>query len=245
MIYLDGSSTSLMSICSGNERFDELWVGDDKIWPDVTGSGGFVIELPAAGTLEYQYWLHAVDASEDGNEGYMKFTVDGTDFYINSGPNGSEVVQLRGDIISLNEKQREMIAGKLLNAFTVTCEITKRTKPIFSRAIFGESLTNGVLLPVLRGTLFQYSQACAGRGNWSWSRLKIISKPSGLELLSNGVDKKSRTWITYGFTASQAPASDTGYLSQASISGSGWIRDLSVTYPAFSREFQLNIISFS
>lgn len=244
MIYLDGSNTSLMAIFAGDERYDELWVGNDKIWPDVTGAGGVVIQLPDAGTRDYQYWMHAIDASEDGN-GYIKFTVDGTSFYINSGPNGAEVVQLRGDIISLNARQRELIAGKLLDSFSVICEVKQRTKPIFSGSIIRANRTNVVMLPVLAGTRFQYSQACGRKGEWSWSRLKIISKPSGKELLSDGVDKQSRTWVSYEFSATYALSSDTGYISEASIDGGGWMRNLSVIYPAFRRAFQLNIISFS
>lgn len=251
MIYLDGSNTSLIAVYSGDERFDELWVGDDRIWPDVTGSGGFVIQLPAAGTLEYQYWLHAVDASEEGNAGYMKFTVDGTDFYINSGPNGSEVVQLRGDIISLSRKQMELIGGQLGVTICIHAEIQDRS----SKQYEGTALC---FLPYLKDTQLKVVFGKGKKRRWAGRKFTVSSRESGVvhyggscETSEHKRGTKTRIlpanthkWYNRVYNNTMQ-VGETMLQIETKAIGSGTGGGVTLMWPAFRKDFELEVISFS
>lgn len=256
MIYLDGSSTSLVAVYSGDERYDELWVGDDKIWPDVesgdVGSGGgFIIHIPDAGTLDYLYWLHAVDASEEGNAGYMKFTVNGTDFYINSGPNGSEVVQLRGDTISLSRTQKELIWEYLGETICIHAEIQDRSSEQYE----GTALC---FLPYLKDTQLRGVFSKFKKDTHAGRKFTVSSRESGVvhyggywETSVSDRGKKtfilpmhSKNWEKRVYNNTMQ-VGDTMLQIETECVGSGRGGGVTLMWPAFRKDFELKVISFS
>lgn len=255
MIYLDGSSTSLLSIWSGDERYDEVWVGGDKIWPDVGTGGGFLIRIPDAGTLDYQYWLHAVDAIENGGAGYMKFTVNGTDFYVNDGPNGAEVVQLRGDVIALTAKQLEMMGGPPGERIELEADIKQREGVEKVIRANKENYEMSWELPLIAGAQFQVKLTNYSSSHSSYGAVtEFYSMPSGKAFPGFSVMKHQRTRITSADTVKEGdvPVGDTACKAQAYTSGGCYYDPSKSQYqyvvpvwPSFKKVFTLDVVYVS
>ena len=247
MIYLDGSSTSLIAVYSGDERFDELWVGNDKIWPDVTGAAGFIISPPERGTLDYLYWLHAVDASDSKGNGYMWFEANGSKFYLNEGPNGSQVLTLRGDVISLTREQGEMLAGFLDEYVDIYAEIKQRKGLDMASNEQDVGRVGTFTLPPLPGTEV-YIRIGKGRRKYG-APMNMLYKgmPSGSVVVQGSVDfGKGRGEREHTFPNTGMPDNgDTMAFMEYKAWGFCHPYEVCPLYPSFSKLFRLKIVNVS
>ena len=54
------------NVCLGDAAVSHVCLGDSQLYPEDTSSmRRLTVELPAAGSLEWAYWVHAVAAVQD------------------------------------------------------------------------------------------------------------------------------------------------------------------------------------
>ena len=253
MIAIDGDPNKLHSIWSGDERYDEVYAGDDRIWPDFTGGSGFVVQLPDADSLEYLYWLHAVDASETDIPA-MWFEANGKRYYLNCAPNGKTMVRLDGDTVQLSSKQYEEIMPYLQDGVEIYVNVPERLSsslyPVYKNdPSYSES--KKWLLPLLPYTQIVARAHKGQKREWAYlNNINVSGLPSGKRYLTNtnyNDTGKGRHDFEGVWVISDVNPNDRlweGSLNAYGAAGfiTGAKQGLFAKYPAFSRTFKLNII---
>ncbi len=225
----------------GDNKAAALYRGDRKIWPTLSDTVySCVLDVTAhEGGELWPYWLHALDAVGKlgaSAECHMKLTAGGREYMLGSTFGNWYLAEYDGRA-TVVFGDNGPLADRLRVGDEVVVElrVPGRRVVIFNRAITGGSLEVDVHVPLLPGSVVGFSQSCAGKRNWSFGRLAVSGAPSGEELLAFRVDKQSRTWVTYSRVVQQVPAADSGWKAVFSLSGSGYLRDGFVSYPAFAR----------
>jgi hypothetical protein len=230
----------------GGKRIESIWLGDKKIWPSDTAARKIRVQLPERGTVEWAYWVHALDSVTNekcSSSNYMRFTVDGMHFYLQQSPDGTPPYHVEGNFLTLDLDKDGVSADMLGDYLTVSAVISKRTKYVYSGYWESGTKTFDVDLPILDGSSVWYRQYCKRRGARSHSYITITATPSEKRLFYNYVMKASRSVKTYGGYVNASGANDTGWTYKLQISGVGRVLDPYVIYPSFSRTFKLKIIS--
>ena len=255
MIAIDGDPNKLLSIWSGDERYDEVYAGDDRIWPDFTGGAGFVVQLPDADSLEYLYWLHSVDASLSDIPA-MWFEANGKRYYLNCAPNGKTMVRLDGDTVQLSSTQYEEVMPYLQDGIEIHAEVPERQ----SASLYCQ-LNRGYepeiydskkwLLPLLPYTQIVARAHKGQKKEWSYlNNINVSGLPSGNRYLINAsytATRNGRYDYEGVWVISDVNPSDR--LWEGSLNAYGAVgfekgekQGLFAKYPAFSKIFKLNII---
>lgn len=266
MISVGGKANNLMAIWGGDlTPYDEVYVGDVRVWPDVTGDGAFLIKRPDFGTLDFLYWLHAVDATDDADArrrgAYMRFRVGGRMYYINRGPNGAEVVKLEGDVVNLSNRQMEQMLPYLGDSVDVECYVPQRQgdslygtqRNDWHEDVFEKKEWYLPLLPDSKIKLLAHKGA---RKEWAYANnINIKGLPSGhmyLSQASNTATGKGRYHWGTEWIISNVVLTDNAMDGTLNLYGCADYTDLTQTkqglfpvYPAFSRTFRLDIVSVS
>lgn len=131
----------------GDKPITEIWLGDKQIWPNVEGlARNIVVELPQRGSRDWQYWVHAVEATKNqaASNNYMKFQHRGVNFYIQHSIDGSEAYKLEGNTLSVD--MDGVLIDQLGEYLEVDACIASREGNLFTE---GESFCQ---LPYLSGT---------------------------------------------------------------------------------------------
>ena len=266
MISVGGKANNLMAIWGGDlTPYDEVYVGDVRVWPDVTGDGAFVIRRPEFGTLDFLYWLHAVDATEDADArkrgAYMRFKVNGKMYYINRGPSGSEVVKLDGDVVNLTKRQMEQMLPYLGDTVDVHSYVPQRQgESLYGTRInqFAENIFERKewYLPLLPDTRIKLVAHKGAKKEYAYANnINIKGLPSGhmyLRQAAYSATGKGRYHWGTEWNISNVVLTDNAMEGTLNLYGSADYTDLTTTkqglfpvYPAFSRTFRLDIVSVS
>lgn len=76
----------IASFVGNNKRVVSLWLGSRRIWPDDSArSNALRFRVPEYGTLDWAYWMHAIDAvTKIGarSDCYMRFKINGKYYYL-------------------------------------------------------------------------------------------------------------------------------------------------------------------
>lgn len=256
-IAVNGKETWLGQIWAGG-AVDAVYTGDTQVWPDVSGEdGGIMIDTPLAGTWDYLYWLHAVDASETlpaTETCYLKFTVEGVDYYLNSAPNGEQVVYLDGSVIKLTKKQKQALAGKLTDTLTLEAVVPVRDKQWKKFQLQNSTTTrfkSTWYLPLLPDTCFVMSVYKGQKREWAYTDIfsvESLRSKTVIELNSNVVaGSKGR----YNFENRSRKIQEeeivltdsTCTLTYNGYGATGCRDGVTPVWPAFEKTFNINIIS--
>lgn len=256
-IVVNGRDTWLGQIWADG-MVEAVYSGDVMVWPDVSGEdGGIMIEAPPYGSLDYLYWLHAVDATETGPVSdlcYLKFTVDGVDYYVNNAPNGKQVVELDGNVLKLTKRQKEALSGKLTDSIQLEAEVPERGeqwrtfRPINSTSSRFSSVW---YLPMLPGTRFHMSMYKGQKREWAYTQIfEATSLPSGEVIaLNSSVTATSKgRYDFHNYTRvigeNELVLTDSATkLTYNAYGASGVRKGVTPIWPKFSRVFNLDIIS--
>lgn len=257
-IYIRGKQAELVAVYADDSPVIEIWAGDSLVWPDVTDcAGGIIIEQPAQDSADYRYWLHALSAIEDGDIGltlYLKFEVDGVDYYINRAPRGKQRVVLEGNIIKLNARQQAALAGKVGQTVSVKAAIPERLAEW--RKFPDYNSTENVhksrwSLPLLEDSCFRLSAYKGQKREWAYNQIfHATTFPSNTEFeigFNEGITSKGR----YPYELTTAKLADIepvngDYITEVSYNLYGAARcdkGITIVYPAFERTFELNVVS--
>lgn len=228
----------------GSVRAKRVMRNGVQIWPsDEERVRTLALDMTGLSDEDAAYWAHALDAvaASSSKACYLELVVAGRAYRVGSTYGGYPLVRYELGMLDFGDDGPPLQDVRVGERLELRAVIPGRTAAVFGGSIYGASRTDEVALPMLSGTKLVYQQACAGRGNWSYSRLKVTGKVSGAELLSAGVDKQSRRWVTYSHQVGSIEVRNEGWVAVSTISGSGWMADLRAVYPAFSRGFGLTV----
>lgn len=90
----------VMLIGSERRAACDWWHGERRIWPDDSArSNALRIRLPERGTLDWAYWVHAVEAVRSmgaADDCYLRMKVGNKYYYLIDSPDGSVPLELDG-----------------------------------------------------------------------------------------------------------------------------------------------------
>lgn len=264
MIAIDGKKNGLKAIWGGDlSVYSAVYCGDERVWPDVTKDGGFLIKIPNAGTLDFLYWLHAVSATEDATMrkqgAFMRFVVNGITYYINSGPEGEETVSLDGDVLSLTTRQMEQIIPHLNDTLTVNCHVPVREGASLHAKVDGKkggTTKKTWFLPLLPKTTIKARAHKGGREEPAKvGDINITGLPSGrkyLEEESYTAGGEGRYYFSETWEIESVNLTDTSMEGTLDFWGSADYyrknkskQGLWPIYPEFTKTFTLEVVAIS
>lgn len=92
------------NVCLGDAAVSHVCLGDSQLYPEDTSSmRRLTVELPAAGSLEWAYWVHAVAAVQDlvTPKRYMQLTAGGERYMVHSSFNALPSVMFESNGVFL------------------------------------------------------------------------------------------------------------------------------------------------
>lgn len=237
---------------------EAIYLGDEQVWPSTNDWGGNVmIGPPEAGTFKHMFWLHAVDNSmitEASEENYLKFTIDGVDYYINSAPNGEQVVKLEGNILKLTRQQKEALTGKLMGTIRVWCKVPQRApywRPFKPTSGADEKLTAYFYLPMIPYSHFLLSGRKGRKEEPARVKFyKMVSLPSGKEIdmtaeyAATGSGRYEIEYRTRNVAENEVVYGDTRSVVEFNAYGSAEPnKGIAAVYGPFNMYFDVTIVS--
>lgn len=237
----------------GDTPVVEIWQGDKMIWPNMEGlAHRIVVELPKQGTLDWQYWVHALDAisKEATPATYLKFVEDGLDFYINHSIDGTEPYILDGNTLTV--ELDGVLADQLGEYLTVYARIAARTGVTYYE---GDNVSP---LPFLKNTKLQVKWNKGKKRKYAGCVFNVAGADSGTvhfggscETSEHKRGTKTRVlpdnthkWYNAVYNNDAIPT-DTSLNISVSTIGSGGGGKVTPLWPAFTRTFKLKILSVS
>ena len=227
-------------------RLLEIWQGDKKLWPSDDVAYRIRVKLPETGSLDWIYWVHAVDSVTRGkctSQNYLRFEIDGLLYYLQQSPDGTLPYVLDGDVLELRMAADGVPADLLGGSLKVDAVIPKRWHSLRYADLANGSISGSSELPLLDGTVVGYSKACWRRKSGCSSGISVHSMFSETEKLNTSFYKQSRSWSAYSWQINGIVPGDTRWKYDVWISGQGTLNNVFAQYPAFKRTFNLKIIS--
>lgn len=237
----------------GDTSVIEIWQGDNQIWPNMEGlAHRIVVELPRRGTLDWQYWVHALDATskEATPATYMKFVEDGLDYYINHSIDGSEPYVFDSNALTVDLDG--VLADQLGDYLTVYARIAARIGVTYQE---GDNVSP---LPFLKNTRLQVKWHKGKKEKAAGCVFNVAGADSGTVHFGGWCDtsehkrgekirilpENTHKWQDAVHNNNSIPT-DTSLDISVSTNGSGSFGDVTPLWPAFTRTFKLKIISVS
>ena len=246
IVVVNGKRRRFVGASLNGKLMTEWRLGEKIMWPDPEGVARRIrVELPQEGTLDWQYWVHAVDATQDSvsQNNYMKFVCDGVDYFINGSYDGTPPYRLEGNVLTLDAYDGAAI-DRLGAYLEVEAVIKQREMQLSGELVEGERTVRSDL-PLLRGSKTQWRHVGWRRGGDSWWNQRLTSEPSGTVMVDEGYRKSGRTAIEPYTDVIHAPVRDTYWQALISMTGKGQMDWYKVIYPSFRKTFKLKIISIS
>lgn len=252
-VVVQGRQRRFLSADIGGTPVQEIWLGDKQIWPNMEGvATRIVVALPQVGTRDWQYWVHALDATKDKATpaNYMKFVVDEMDFFINHSYDGSTPYRLDG-----NELTIDLYDGVLIDQLGEYLEVEAK---IPEREGIGQGSDVGFTpmtyyweKPLLPYTKIMVDWWGGKRGKPRWLQDVEIKGTPGLDTYffssqwsagSGRGDYWNQTVASLGENVNPA---DTGFQIRFCLGGWAGVhkKGMRPVFPAFTRKFKLKIIS--
>lgn len=254
-LVVNGITKRLISAQVGDRQVVEIWMGNKKVWPDAEGVARRIeVELPEAGSIDWMYWVHVVDAiSASGDKSdYMRFSAGGAYYYILRSQEGTEAYKLNGNVLTCDLDAAPI--DELGDYLEVECKISARKSPTYKNTA-GETLS----LPFLKGTQLEVYWKNGRDAGWAGCKFEVKGGENGVvhyggtcrlaagrkahRVVLDG--KKKSYWYNMVFNGGE----DTGerQLTVKAEKYSSFTSSPSVTllFPSFTRKFKLKILSVS
>lgn len=248
-IIINGRQKRFLSANLGDTSIQSIWQGDKQIWPATEGvARRIVVKLPEEGTRDWQYWVHALDATlyKAAPNNYMKFSHEGMDYYLQQSFDGSPPYKVQGNVLVL-ENYDGILIDQLGAELVVEAKIASRSVLLCKRFGNGTVYEDTINLPILQGTKSQWSQYGGKSGAHTHMYETYISQPSGTYLLKDKhLYKSGRTTRTYSSTIPASGEGDTSTDVKVRFfvtKHSGGASNYKIIHPAFTYKFKLPIIS--
>ena len=261
------SNSVVEDVCLGDLAVSHVCLGDSQLYPEDTSSmRRLTVELPAAGTLERAYWVHAVAAVQNlvTPKRYMQLTVGGERYMVHSSFNALPSVMFESNGVFLFYPDE----GASLHSVSPGDSVeVKAVIPVIDDAPLSIREQDGsgsrsYSLPFLPGTGLFVQWTKGQKKKSAGTRFTLSGSGSGLAHIQGqgqknghgrGETVSSVAWpwacrVVNGSTHSWLNAfvdGDTGML--LTMQGFNSCNALMgrPRYPAFIRTFQLKILSIS
>lgn len=146
-MFHDKKLMRLVQCFAGKDRVREIWQGSHRLWPDDSSrSNALRIELPAYGTAEWAYWVHAMDAVQRlgaSDECYMRIKIGDKYYYLLDSPDGSVPLQVDGGALYF-EAGGDFPTDGLGTKVYVEAKVPERAERTDEEYAFKQSYTQGV-----------------------------------------------------------------------------------------------------
>lgn len=251
-VALNGKPQRVTNVFGGNIRAVALYQGATKLWPsDGNYAMGLRVELPQPGTPDYLYWLHVQLAMQGVDMGsskcYLRFTINGTYYYINSSPDGSSPLKMEGEVIQLTSGVRTLLADYIGSTIPFEALIPARKGENYTSPSQNVGFSHTLLVPWLPGTSLTYSHWKGQKRVCSWANGNLVGMRTGKTYITAPWHNHPGHWRgnsthTYGAVEGLVPdyTAEPLRLSMA-VGGSSGISECRLTYPGFNRVFNLTV----
>lgn len=253
-IIYQGKQRRFVGASIGDTPAIEIWKGNKMIWPITDGIAHRIyVELPKRGTRDWQYWVHALDAvsTAAAPNNYMRFTVQGVDYYINSSFDGTEPYILDSNALTV---QIDGVSADFLGATLDVNAVIKRREGTHEKFVTDkyEPLQHrDVDMPLLDGTCVGMSVSDHSKKRSLYANAgPITSLPSGKvygQMVNIGKTNSEAQFETPKEWVKGVPGTDDSFGFDFQLSRAGynlppyqWTYPI---YPAFTYTFKLPIIS--
>lgn len=260
-LFFPNQQEPILVFCDG-EPVESIWLGE-QVWPTNTVANfGVRVALPTPGTLDYLYWLHAVDAVTNGKVNdsslFLKTTLHDEDYYLIKSPNGCKRLHIDGDVLELTTGVSEQLGIHAGDVLEVKAHIPQRYGDRF-RLTYEPTWDSSRrasrwVMPLLPGTAFNARWHKGQKREDSYCNLlSVLSLPS--DKISNiytrgilgGKGRYSGGITSRKLTQDEIDVNDRFFELSFVIygNGAGMLDGQGVcpVWPAFERTFSLNVIS--
>lgn len=259
-VSVQGRDNAIAQVWADGE-VEAVYVGEEQVWPDMSGEGGILIEAPADVSAAAVSWKLAIDAADnfkaDENQ-YTKFTVDGVDYYINSAPNGAERVMLEGNVLRLTKKQKAALVGKLGNELEILIKYPERRTGWQNFQVSDDTTARFEAtwyMPLMAGMMFVVSGYKSATSQFTASSAARIimetltCKPSGTILdidtdTLKGQGKYKFEVKSRALKAAEVNTTDTSFTLKYNVKGAVEnVKGIAPIWPALETRVKVKVIS--
>lgn len=251
-IALNGKLQRVTNVFCGNTRAVSLYHGSQKLWPaDGNYAMGLRVELPMPGSLDYLYWLHVQHALQGADAGsekcYLRFSLNGTHYYIIASPDGSAPLQMEGEVVKITSGVRSILADYIGSTLAFEAVVSARTGKNFTSPAENVGFKHTLSEPWLPGTTLTYFHTKGQKRLDSWANGKLTGLNSGITYINAPFHVHARR--QRGFDVHKCKevsglipdyTAEPLQLNMA-VGGSSTITKCYLKYPAFERVFNLTV----
>lgn len=240
----------------GDKPITEIWLGDKQIWPNMEGVARRIeVELPKRGSRDWQYWVHAVDAtsSKSAPDNYMRFSYEGLDFYIQSSPDGTPPYRLNNNVLTL-ELYDGILIDQLGEYLEVDAKIAARDSLFYEYADEARCP-----FPFIKGTKAQVKWGKWKKKKAAGCTFSVKGSPSGVVHFSGAcytsahergvytrlLPDNTHKWVNAVYSGDMVNDDVALTISTGRYSGYSDNPGVTMKWPSFTRRFKLKIISVS
>lgn len=249
-------------VCLGNLAVSHVCLGDNQIYPEDTSSmRRLTVELPKEGTLEWAYWVHAVAAVQDlvTPKRYMQLTVGGEWYMVRSSFNALPSVMFENNGVFLFYPDEGASLHTVRPGDTV--EVKAVIPSIYDTPLSGDG-ARSYTLPFLAGSGLYLRWYKGQKKKSAGVNFSMTSTSGGtVHIAGNGqknghgreiclesvaytsVSRVVDGWTRQGVNAYRP--GDTGVRVTLSSYNSAYGQVARPLWPAFTRTFNLKILSIS
>ena len=257
-VIVQGRQRRFVEAYVGDKRVVEIWLGDKQIWPNAEGiARRIVVELPQPGTLDWQYWVHAVDATQEKSapNNYMRFTHEGMDFYIQSSPDGTPPYKLADNSLTLGQYDDGILIDQLGEYLEVEAKIAARDSYKY------ELVTNAICgLPYLMNTKLYVNFQKGKKRDAAGCSFRVVGESSGVVHFGGSCyasthdrdwhpstlpDYRGKYWLDEQYNNAMMVEDSRLLVTAEKYSDSTYSPSVILKWPAFTRKFKLKIITVS
>ena len=253
-VALNGKPQRVIAVLCGTTQVRALYQGTDKLWPsDGTYAMGLRIETPQPGLLDYLYWLHTMSAVNGADIGtsscYLRFQVNDTYYYIGASPDESPALQIKGEVVQLNSGIRTLLMDYIGSTLRFEAVIPSRTGTNYKSPRENVGFNHVLLEPWLPGTYLTYTHYKGKKKVCSHANGTLTGIQTGKVYIDapwhnhQGHKRGSNTHVCKEVQG-LVPDYDAEPLRlNMAVGGASAISSCYLTYPAFSRVFNLTVKS--
>ncbi|MBR5887650.1 MAG: hypothetical protein IKZ07_05515 [Akkermansia sp.] len=257
IVVVNGRMRRFVGASLNGKLMTEWRLGEKIMWPNPEGvARRILVELPQEGTLDWQYWVHAADATQGSvsRNNYMKFVCDGVDYFINGSYDGTPPYKLEDNVLTLDVFDGAAI-DRLGTHLEVEAKIAARDSYKY------ELVTNAICsLPYLMDTKLYVNFQKGRKRKASGCSFRVVGESSGVVHFGGSCyasthdrdwhpstlpDYRGKYWLGQQYNNAMMAEDSRLLVTAKKYSDTTYYPSVILKWPAFTRKFKLKIITVS